>query len=119
MDIKAVILKVLADIGGFPEGLEITEELKLREDLKYDDVELVELILGLEDEVKVEIPDVDAEKFVTVKDVIDYLTIKTTPTPKPTAKDIPAVEPTKPADPVKPEPVKPVEPAKPVEPKKE
>ena len=37
------------------------------------------LVMTLEEELEVEIPDVDAEKLVTVKDIIDYITKKKTP----------------------------------------
>jgi len=48
------------------------------DDLGADSLDLVELIMSLEDEFsnpsqKVEIPDEDAEKIVTVQDAIDYL----------------------------------------------
>lgn len=38
-----------------------------------------DLVMTLEDELEVEIPDVDAEKLVTVKDIVDYITKKKTP----------------------------------------
>ena len=49
------------------------------EDLGADSLDLVELIMSLEEEFstpsrKVEIPDEDAEKILTVQDAMDYLT---------------------------------------------
>ena len=48
------------------------------EDLGADSLDLVELIMSLEEEFstptrKIEIPDEDAEKIVTIKDAVDYL----------------------------------------------
>ena len=48
------------------------------DDLGADSLDLVELIMSLEEEFsnpsrKVEIPDEDAQKIITVQDVIDYL----------------------------------------------
>ncbi len=48
------------------------------EDLGADSLDLVELIMSLEEEFsnpdrKIEIPDEDAEKIVTIQDAIDYL----------------------------------------------
>ncbi|QAX83772.1 acyl carrier protein [Pseudomonas sp. DTU12.3] len=43
------------------------------EDLNVDSVDAVELILDLEEEFGIEIPDQDAEKVKTVKDVLDFL----------------------------------------------
>ena len=38
-----------------------------------------DLVMTLEEELEVEIPDIDAEKLVTVKDIVDYVTKKKTP----------------------------------------
>jgi len=38
-----------------------------------------DLVMQLEEELEVEIPDADAEKLVTVKDIVDYITKKKTP----------------------------------------
>jgi len=38
-----------------------------------------DLVMQIEEELEVEIPDVDAEKLVTVKDIVDYVTKKKTP----------------------------------------
>ena len=43
------------------------------EDLGADSLDAVELIMALEDELDMEIPDEDAESFVTVGDVVKYV----------------------------------------------
>jgi acyl carrier protein len=48
------------------------------EDLGADSLDLVELVMSLEEEFstptkKIEIPDEDAEKIVTIQDAVDYL----------------------------------------------
>jgi len=43
------------------------------DDLKADSLAVVELVLALEQEFKLEIPDEDTEKIRTVKDAIDYI----------------------------------------------
>ena len=43
------------------------------EDLGADSLDTVELVAALEDELGMEIPDEDAEKLKTVKDVLDYI----------------------------------------------
>ena len=57
---------------------EIVPTASFVEDLGADSLDLVELIMSLEeqfstDDRKVEIPDEDAEKIVTIQDAIDYL----------------------------------------------
>ncbi len=43
------------------------------DDLGADSLDIVELIMALEEEFNTEIPDSDAEKIVTVGDVVDYI----------------------------------------------
>ena len=43
------------------------------DDLGADSLDIVELIMALEEEFDTEIPDSDAEKIVTVNDVVDYI----------------------------------------------
>ena len=51
----------------------VTEEASFIDDLGADSLDLVELIMALEEEFDIEIPDSDAEKVVTVGDVVDYI----------------------------------------------
>ena len=50
---------------------EITMESAFVDDLNADSLDIVELIMALEDELDMEIPDDEAEKFVTVGDVVE------------------------------------------------
>lgn len=54
----------------------ITMESTIREDLGADSLAVVDLVMALEDEFNVEIPDEDLENIKTVKDIVDYLTDK-------------------------------------------
>ena len=54
-------------------GVEITEDSSFKDDLGADSIDLVELVMALEEEFDIEIPDADAEKVVTVGDVVDYI----------------------------------------------
>ena len=51
----------------------VTEEASFIDDLGADSLDIVELIMALEEEFDIEIPDADAEKVVTVNDVVDYI----------------------------------------------
>ena len=55
------------------DGVEITEESSFKDDLGADSLDIVELIMALEEEFDLEIPDADAEKVVTVNDVVEYI----------------------------------------------
>jgi acyl carrier protein len=52
---------------------EITMEASFIDDLGADSLDIVELIMALEDEFDMEIPDEDAEKISTVADVVEYI----------------------------------------------
>jgi acyl carrier protein len=57
-------------------GKEISEiplESSFMEDLGADSLDVVELVMAMEEEFKIEIPDEDAEKIKTVKDAVDYI----------------------------------------------
>lgn len=55
------------------EGDEITLESSFIDDLGADSLDIVELIMALEEEFDLEIPDSEAEKISTVGDVIEYI----------------------------------------------
>ena len=52
---------------------EVTIEASFIEDLGADSLDIVELIMALEEEYDIEIPDEEAEKIQTVKDVVTYI----------------------------------------------
>jgi acyl carrier protein len=52
---------------------EITMESSFVDDLGADSLDIVELIMALEDEFDMEIPDEQAEKISTVADVVEYI----------------------------------------------
>ena len=51
----------------------VTMEASFIDDLGADSLDIVELVMALEEEFDIEIPDTDAEKVVTVGDVVDYI----------------------------------------------
>ena len=55
------------------EPNEVVPEASFVDDLGADSLDLVELIMAMEEEFGIEVPDEDAEKIRTVQDTIDYL----------------------------------------------
>ena len=51
----------------------VTLEASFIDDLGADSLDIVELVMALEEEFDIEIPDADAEKVVTVNDVVEYI----------------------------------------------
>jgi acyl carrier protein len=71
--IKPIVMEQLG-----VEESEVVPTASFVEDLGADSLDLVELVMSLEEEFstpsrKIEIPDEDAEKIVTIQDAIDYL----------------------------------------------
>ncbi len=66
--VKSIIVEQL----GATEA-SVTMEASFIDDLGADSLDIVELIMALEEEFDTEIPDSDAEKIVTVSDVVDYI----------------------------------------------
>lgn len=52
---------------------DVTLESSFIDDLNADSLDIVELIMALEDELDMEIPDEDVENFKTVGDVVNYV----------------------------------------------
>lgn len=51
----------------------VTEEATFIDDLSADSLDIVELVMTLEEEFDIQIPDEDAEKIVSVGDVVKYI----------------------------------------------
>jgi acyl carrier protein len=66
--VKKIIVEQLS-----AEESEVTPEASFIEDLGADSLDIVELIMALEEEFGVEIPDEDAEKITTVGDAVKYI----------------------------------------------
>jgi acyl carrier protein len=56
---------------------EVTPDASFVDDLGADSLDVVELVMGLEEEFDIEIPDESAEKITTVQQAIDYIEEKT------------------------------------------
>lgn len=66
--VKGIIVEQL----GVTEA-SVTKDASFIDDLGSDSLDIVDLIMALEEEFDTEIPDSDAEKIVTVGDVVDYI----------------------------------------------
>ncbi len=65
---------IVEQLGVDPE--KVKAEASFIDDLGADSLDIVELVMAMEEEFDLEIPDEDAEKLKTVKDVADYLSAK-------------------------------------------
>jgi acyl carrier protein len=68
----ARIKEIIVDQIGVDED-SVTAEAKFIDDLGADSLDIVELVMALEEDFDIEIPDEDAEKIVTVGDAVEYI----------------------------------------------
>lgn len=66
--VKGIIVEQLGTVED-----NISLESSFIDDLGADSLDIVELIMALEEAFDIEIPDADAEKVVTVNDVVEYI----------------------------------------------
>jgi acyl carrier protein len=67
--VKEIIIEELV----LDEDVEINPETSLMNDLEADSLDAVEIIMALEDEFGMEIPDEDAEDFKNIGDIVKYV----------------------------------------------
>jgi acyl carrier protein len=71
-EILAKLKPIVAEQLGVDES-EVKEDASFTEDLNADSLDLVELIMSLEEQYKLQISDEDAEKITTVGEAVEYI----------------------------------------------
>ena len=71
-DIESRVKELISASLGVDEK-EVVDDAAFIDDLGADSLDIVELVMAIEKEFDIEIPDDDAEKIATVKDAIDYI----------------------------------------------
>ena len=72
MSIEERVKKIIVEQLGVREE-DVKPEASFVEDLGADSLDTVELVMALEEEFDIEIPDEEAEKITTVQSAIDYV----------------------------------------------
>jgi acyl carrier protein len=72
MSVEERVKKIVVDQLGVEES-QVTKEAKFVDDLGADSLDTVELVMALEEEFGLEIPDEEAEKISTVGQAIGYI----------------------------------------------
>jgi acyl carrier protein len=71
-EITEKVKQIISEQLGVEEG-EVTSSASFVDDLGADSLDTVELVMALEEEFGIEIPDEDAEKITRVKEAVDYI----------------------------------------------
>ena len=74
--VEEKVKKIIVEQLGVEES-QVNPEAKFIEDLGADSLDTVELVMALEEEFGLEIPDEAAEKILTVRDAIEYIKDRT------------------------------------------
>lgn len=72
MDIFEKVKEITVDQLGVDEDA-VTMDASFIDDLEADSLDIVELMMALEEEFEIEIPDEEAEKISTVADAVEYI----------------------------------------------
>lgn len=72
MSVEEKVKELIVEQLGVEAG-QVTDRAKFVEDLGADSLDTVELVMALEEEFSIEIPDEDAEKITSVGDAIKYV----------------------------------------------
>lgn len=72
MAVEERVKKIIAEQLGVEEE-DVVSDAKFVEDLGADSLDTVELVMALEEEFDIEIPDEDAEKILTVSAAVDFV----------------------------------------------
>ena len=72
MDVLEKVKEIIVEQLGVDEE-EVTTQASFVDDLGADSLDIVELVMALEEEFDLEIPDEDAEKIATVGDAVNYI----------------------------------------------
>ena len=74
--VKKVVLRVLGQIAPEADLSQIKANLRIRDQLDIDSMDLLNFVIGLHKELKVEIPEADYPKLATLDGCIDYLAVR-------------------------------------------
>jgi acyl carrier protein len=76
-EIKDGVLRALTDVAPEADTTTLRLDIDLREQLDIDSMDLLNFMIGIHEQVHVDIPEADYPRLETVDDVIDYLVERT------------------------------------------
>jgi acyl carrier protein len=73
VEIRETVLRILGQIAPEADLSQIKPDLRIRDQLDIDSMDLLNFVIGLHKELEVEIPETDYPKLATLHGCIDYL----------------------------------------------
>jgi len=71
--IEAMLIGVVADVK-LPSDIVLSRDSVLRDDIEFDDLDLIEFVMRIEELFEIEISDDEEESWLTFGDVVSYIT---------------------------------------------
>lgn len=75
MNVENRVREIIAEQLGIAED-DISAGSSFMDDLGADSLDLVELVMAIEEEFELDVPDADAERLETVQELIEYISAK-------------------------------------------
>jgi NADH dehydrogenase (ubiquinone) 1 alpha/beta subcomplex 1 len=75
LDTAEVTDRIVSVVKNFDQvdGSKVNPETKFAEDLGLDSLDIVEVVMAIEDEFAIEIPDQEADKILSIADAVEYI----------------------------------------------
>ena len=75
LDPSEVTARIIDVVKNFDQvdSNKVTEKVKFTDDLGLDSLDVVEVVMAIEDEFAIEIPDAEADKIVSISDAVEYI----------------------------------------------
>ena len=76
MDPAEATARIISVVKNFDQvdANKVTEKVKFQDDLGLDSLDIVEVVMAIEDEFAIEIPDAEADKILSIADAVEYIT---------------------------------------------
>jgi NADH dehydrogenase (ubiquinone) 1 alpha/beta subcomplex 1, acyl-carrier protein len=76
LDAADVTERIITVVKNFDQvdGNKVTPKVKFTEDLGLDSLDVVEVVMAIEDEFAIEIPDAEADKISSIEEAVEYIT---------------------------------------------
>jgi len=72
-EIREIVLRALAQVAPEANLSQIKPDLRIRDQLDIDSMDLLNFVIGLHKELKIDIPEADYPRLATLQGCVDYL----------------------------------------------
>jgi acyl carrier protein len=76
-EIKEAVLRALSDVAPEADPATLRPDVGLRDQLDIDSMDLLNFVIGIHEQVHVDIPEADYARLQTLDEVVDYIVEKT------------------------------------------